>query len=288
MERQKRRLAYLLITPAALWLLIFIGAPILDTIRTSFYRTTYLGDKFAGLFNYTLLPGDEVFWLIVRNSVLWTAGAVLLNVGLGLLVALLLSRPTLLSEITRGSLVLAWATPFVVAAITWKWMYNGEYGQLNSVLLRLQLIHEPIQWLTSARSAFIGALIARFWSALPFNAFAFLSGLAAVPLDLYEAAVVDGANGWQRFRRITLPLLQPVTLAVLLVNIIWSFNSFAFIYVMTGGGPANQTQIMVTEIFRRAFGYSNFGGASALAVIAFIFLLCVSLIQWRLFYREQI
>lgn len=288
MERQKRRLAYLLITPAALWLLIFIGAPILDTIRTSFYRTTYLGDKFAGLFNYALLPGDEVFWLIVRNSVLWTAGAVLLNVGLGLLVALLLSRPTLLSEITRGSLVLAWATPFVVAAITWKWMYNGEYGQLNSVLLRLQLIHEPIQWLTSARSAFIGALIARFWSALPFNAFAFLSGLAAVPLDLYEAAVVDGANGWQRFRRITLPLLQPVTLAVLLVNIIWSFNSFAFIYVMTGGGPANQTQIMVTEIFRRAFGYSNFGGASALAVIAFIFLLGVSLIQWRLFYREQI
>ena len=219
---------------------------------------------------------------------LWTAGAVLLNVGLGLLVALLLSRPTLLSEITRGSLVLAWATPFVVAAITWKWMYNGEYGQLNSVLLRLQLIHEPIQWLTSARSAFIGALIARFWSALPFNAFAFLSGLASVPVDLYEAGVVDGANGWQRFRRITLPLLQPVTLAVLLVNIIWSFNSFAFIYVMTGGGPANQTQIMVTEIFRRAFGYSNFGGASALAVIAFIFLLCVSLIQWRLFYREQV
>ena len=181
MERQKRRLAYLLITPAALWLLIFIGAPILDTIRTSFYRTTYLGDKFAGLFNYTLLPGDEVFRLILRNSVLWTAGAVLLNVGLGLLVALLLSRPTLLSEITRGSLVLAWATPFVVAAITWKWMYNGEYGQLNSVLLRLQLINEPIQWLTSARAAFIGALIARFWSALPFNAFAFLSGLASVP-----------------------------------------------------------------------------------------------------------
>ena len=102
MERQKRRLAYLLITPAALWLLIFIGAPILDTIRTSFYRTTYLGDKFAGLFNYALLPGDEVFWLIVRNSVLWTAGAVLLNVGLGLLVALLLSRPTLLSEITAA------------------------------------------------------------------------------------------------------------------------------------------------------------------------------------------
>jgi multiple sugar transport system permease protein len=288
MEKQKRRLAYLLIAPAALWLLIFIGLPILDTIRTSFYRTTYLGDNFAGLFNYRLLPADEVFRLIVRNSVLWTTGAVLLNVVLGLLVALLLSRPTRLSEITRGSLVLAWATPFVVAAIVWKWMYNGEYGQLNSLLLALNVIDQPIHWLTSARSAFMGALVARFWSALPFNAFAFLSGLQSVPVDLYEAAVVDGANSWQRFRRITLPLLQPVTLAVLLVNIIWSFNSFAFIYIMTGGGPANQTQIMVTEIYRRAFGYSNFGGASALAVIAFIILISVSMIQWRLFYREQI
>ena len=288
MERQKRRLAYLLIAPAALWLLIFIGAPILDTIRTSFYRTTYLGDNFAGLFNYALLPEDEVFRLVVRNSVLWTTGAVLLNVGLGLAVALVLSRSTVLSEVARGSLALAWATPLVVAAIVWKWMYNGEYGQLNALLLRLGLIDQPIHWLINAQSAFIGALVARFWSALPFNAFAFLSGLQSVPVDLYEAAVVDGASSWQRFRRITLPLLQPVTLAVLLVNIIWSFNSFAFIYVMTGGGPANQTQIMVTEIYRRAFAYSNFGGASALAVIAFFILLCVSLIQWRLFYREQI
>ncbi len=171
MERQKRRLAYLLITPAALWLLVFIGVPILDTIRTSFYRTTYLGDKFAGLFNYAMLPGDEVFRLIVRNSVVWTAGAVLLNVGLGLLVALLLSRATVFSEIARGSLVLAWATPFVVAAITWKWMYNGEYGQLNSALQRLQLIHEPIQWLTNAAFRFhrradrpflVGAAVQRF------------------------------------------------------------------------------------------------------------------------------
>ena len=288
MEKQKRRLAYLLIAPAALWLLVFIGVPILDTIRTSFYRTTYLGDKFAGLFNYSLLPKDEVFQLIVRNSVLWTFGAVLLNVVLGLLVALLLSRRSWLSEIARGSLVVAWATPFVVAAIVWKWMYNAEYGQLNSVLLGLGLVDEPVQFLTTARSAFLGALIARFWSALAFNVFAFLSGLASVPLDLYEAGLVDGANAWQRFRRITLPLLQPVTLAVLLVNIIWSFNSFAFIYVMTGGGPANQTQIMVTEIYRRAFGYSNFGGASALAVIAFIILLTVSMIQWKLFYKEQI
>jgi multiple sugar transport system permease protein len=205
-----------------------------------------------------------------------------------LAVALLLSRSTIFSEFARATLILAWATPFVVAGIAWKWIFNSEYGQLNSLLLSLHLIGEPIQWLTNAQSAFIGALIARFWSAFPFTTFAFLSGLQAIPIEFYEAALVDGATAWQRFRSITLPLLRPVMTAVLLISVIWSFNSFAFIYVMTGGGPANKTQIMVTEIFRRGFGYFNFGDASTLAVVAFVFLMAVSLIQWKLFYQEEI
>ncbi len=288
MEKRKRRLAYLLIIPASLWLLFFIGLPIIDTFRTSFYKTSYKGERFVGLANYVNLIDDKIFHLVLKNSIIWTAAAVAMNVILGLLIALLLSRSTTFSEIVRGTLILAWATPLVVAGIVWKWMYNAEYGQLNSLLFSLGLIDEPVQWLTNARSAFIGALVSRFWTAFPFTTFAFLSGLQSIPLDLYEAAIVDGATGWQRFWRITLPLLRPVTLAVLLISVIWSFNSFAFIYVITGGGPANKTQIMVTEIFRRAFGYFNFGSASTLAVVAFFFLLVVSIIQWRLFYREEI
>lgn len=288
MEKRKRRLAYFLIAPSALWLLLFIGLPILNTFWTSLYRTSYKGESFAGLRNYMSLVDDTVFLLVLNNSIIWTASAVLMNVILGLLIALLLSRPSLFSEIVRGTLILAWATPLVVAGIVWKWMFNAEYGQLNSLLLSLHLIDEPVQWLTNARSAFIGALISRFWTAFPFTAFAFLSGLQAIPLDLYEAAIVDGATSWQRFWKITLPLLRPVTLAILLISVIWSFNSFAFIYVITGGGPANKTQIMVTEIFRRAFGYFNFGSASTLAVVSFFFLLIVSIIQWRLFYREEV
>lgn len=288
MEKRKRRLAYLLIIPAGLWLLFFIGLPIIDTFRTSFYKTSYKGERFVGLANYVNLIDDKIFHLVLKNSIIWTAAAVAMNVILGLLIALLLSRSTTFSEIVRATLILAWATPLVVAGIVWKWMYNAEYGQLNSLLFSLGLIDEPVQWLTNARSAFIGALISRFWTAFPFTTFAFLSGLQSIPLDLYEAAIVDGATGWQRFWRITLPLLRPVTLAVLLISVIWSFNSFAFIYVITGGGPANKTQIMVTEIFRRAFGYFNFGSASTLAVVAFFFLLAVSIIQWRLFYREEI
>jgi len=288
MEKQKRRLAYLLIAPGALWLLLFIGLPIVDTIRTSLYHTSYKGERFVGLGNYfDILFKDELFHLVLNNSIIWTGASVLLNVVFGLLFALILSRGSIFSEIARGTLILAWATPLVVAGIVWKWMYNAEYGQLNSLLFSLHLIDEPVQWLTNARSAFIGALIARFWTAFPFTTFAFLSGLQSIPTDLYEAGIVDGATGWQRFWKITLPLLRPVTLAVLLISVIWSFNSFAFIYVITGGGPANKTQIMVTEIFRRGFGYFNFGSASTLAVIAFFFLLIVSVIQWRLFHRED-
>ena len=288
MEKRARLLAYLMIAPASLWLLSFFGFPILETFRTSLYKTSYIGERFVGLGNYVNLLDDELFQLVLGNTLTWTIANVVLNIVLGLAIAVLLSRTTRFSEFARAALVLAWATPFVVAGITWKWIFNSEYGQLNALLLALHLISEPVQWLTNAQSAFIGALIARFWSAFPFTTFAFLSGLQSIPIELYEAALVDGATPWQRFRSITLPLLRPVMTAVLLISVIWSFNSFAFIYVMTGGGPANKTQIMVTEIFRRGFGYFNFGDASTLAVVAFFFLLVVSLIQWKLFYQEEI
>ncbi len=288
MEREKRRLAYLYVAPAAVWLFLFMGYPILDVMETSLYRTSYKGETFTGFGNYVGLLQDELFLLVLKNTALWTALAVAMNVGLGLGVALLLSRESALSEWVRGMLILAWAMPLVVAAITWKWMYNGEYGHLNSLLLGLQLIDTPVQWLTDASTAFAGALVARLWTALPFTTFAFLSALQSIPGDLYEASRIDGATKFSQFRHITLPLLRTVTLAVLLVSVIWSFNSFVFIYVITGGGPANQTQIMVTEIYRRAFGYFNFGQAGALTVLAFFLLLGISLLQWRVFYRRGV
>ncbi len=288
MEREKRRLAYLYVAPAAVWLFLFMGYPILDVMETSLYHTSYKGETFAGLGNYLGLLQDDLFLLVLKNTALWTALAVAMNVGLGLGVALLLSRGSVLSEWVRGMLILAWAMPLVVAAITWKWMYNGEYGHLNSLLLGLQLIDAPVQWLTDASTAFAGALVARLWTALPFTTFAFLSALQSIPGDLYEASTIDGATKFRQFRHITLPLLRPVTLAVLLVSVIWSFNSFVFIYVITAGGPANQTQIMVTEIYRRAFGYFNFGQAGALTVLAFFLLLGISLLQWRVFYRREV
>ena len=288
MENDHRRLAYFYIAPAALWLLLFMGFPIVEILKTSLYHTSYKGKIFVGVENYLGLFEDDIFLLVLKNTVVWTGLAVLMNVGAGLAAALLLSRTTIVSELIRGSLILAWATPLVVAAIAWKWMYNGEYGHLNALLLSLHIIDHPVQWLTGASTAFGGALLARLWTALPFTTFAFLSALQAIPGDLYEAAIIDGTTGRQKFWYITLPLLRPVALAVLLISFIWSFNSFVFIYVITGGGPANQTQILVTEIFRRAFSYFNFGQASSIAFLAFFLLVSISFLQWRLFYKKEI
>jgi ABC-type sugar transport system permease subunit len=287
-ESEKRRLAYFYIAPASLWLLLFMGFPIVEILKTSFYHTSYKGETFVGMKNYIGLASDDVFLLVLKNTAVWTVLAVLMNVGAGLGAALLLSRSTIISELIRSSLILVWATPLVVAAIAWKWMYNGEYGHLNALLLSLHIIDHPIQWLTGASTAFGGALFARLWTAFPFTTFAFLSALQAIPADLYEAAIIDGTTGRQKFWYITLPLLRPVALAVLLISFIWSFNSFVFIYVITGGGPANQTQIMVTEIFRRAFGYFNFGQASSIAFLAFFLLVAISFLQWRLFYKKEV
>ena len=142
--------------------------------------------------------------------------------------------------------------------------------------------------LTGASSSFCCALIARLLRSFTFTTFAFLSALHAIPVDLYEAANIDGTTKAQRFWYITLPMLRPVSLAVLLISFIWAFNSFVFIYVITAGGPANQTQIMVAEIFRRAFGYFNFGEASVLAVLSFLVLLIASLFQWQLLHKDGV
>jgi ABC-type sugar transport system permease subunit len=282
------RLAYIYLAPAAVWLILFMGYPILDVVKTSLYHTSYKGERFVGLENFVHLATDDLLHLVLKNTAIWTLCGVVLNVGFGLGVGLLLNKKTRVNEVLRTGLILAWSTPLVVAAITWKWMLNGEYGQLNSLLLSVHLIEEPVQWLTGANTAFAGGMVARLWTALPFTTFAFLSALQTVPDELYEASVIDGASNWQQFRHVTLPTIRPVTLAVLLISVIWSFNSFIFVYVITGGGPANQTQILVTEIFRRAFGYFNFGEASALTLLAFGVLLVVSLLQWRFLYRREI
>ena len=194
MPVKEDRLAYIYLAPAAVWLILFMGYPILDVVKTSLYHTSYKGERFVGLENFVHLATDDLLHLVLKNTAIWTLCGVVLNVGFGLGVGLLLNKKTRVNEVLRTGLILAWSTPLVVAAITWKWMLNGEYGQLNSLLLSVHLIEEPVQWLTGANTAFAGGMVARLWTALPFTTFAFLSALQTVPDELYEASVIDVAG----------------------------------------------------------------------------------------------
>jgi multiple sugar transport system permease protein len=173
--------------------------------------------------------------------------------------------------------MLPWAISLTMTAIVWRWTLNGQAGMLNATLFDLGLLEQPVEWLARAETAFpweigIGILVS-----IPFTVTVFLGGLASIPGDIYEAARIDGASAWQRFRHLTLPLLRPFLNIAIVLNIIYVFNSFPIIWVMTQGGPANQTDILVTYLYKLAFRFGRLGEASAVSLVMFAALLAFTI-----------
>jgi multiple sugar transport system permease protein len=178
-------------------------------------------------------------------------------------------------------------TPFVVAAILWKWLYNGSYGLFNFYLLKTHLIDHPLLWLADKNLAMPSVILMSVWGGVGFSMVIYLAGLQAIPDQLYEAAKVDGAGPWARLRYITIPMLRPTTLFQLVTGIIGSFQIFTQIYIMTNGGPAERTTTMVFFIYEAAFRFSDMGYASTLAFGLFALLFVVTLVQLRLYRRGE-
>ena len=286
--RRRRLGPYLAIVPGLLLVAAVIFYPILDTIRLSLYdvRLIQIGE-FLGLGNYSVLAQDPLFWRVLRQTLFWTVSSVSLKLVLGLALALLLNEKFRGRKVFRALLLIPWAMPQVAAAIVWRWMYEPNFGYLNDLLGGLGLMNDPIIWLGNARSAFVAAVVTDTWTGLPFMAFVFLAGLASIDRSLYEAAKIDGANAWGRFRYVTLPQLGPVILVATLVSAIWTFNAFNVVYALTGGGPLNATDIMVTYTYTQAFERLEFGLAAALATITFVILLVFSLVYVRVYGRRN-
>jgi multiple sugar transport system permease protein len=177
-------------------------------------------------------------------------------------------------------------TPFVVAAIIWKWVYNGDFGLLNFYLLKTHLIDEPLLWLADKNLAMPSVVLMTVWSSVGFSMVVYLAGLQAIPEELYEAARVDGAGAWARLRHITLPMLAPTTLFLLVIGIIGSFQVFTQIFVMTSGGPVDRTTTMVFFIYESAFKFYEMGYASTVAAFLFAMLLVFTYLQLRLYRRR--
>jgi len=223
--------------------------------------------KWVGLQNFRDLWADPQFWRAMRNTLVWTGASLALQFALGLGLALLLNTQFHGKRLVQALVFLPWAVPTFLTALTFSWLLNPVIGPIPHWLYALGALEEPYNILGSPDTALWGPILANVWYGVPFFAITLLAALSAIPSELYEAAEIDGASAWQSFTKITLPFLAPMIVITVMLRTIWIANFADLIYVMTGGGPANSTQILSSYIFTTAFKRLDFGHASAIAVV---------------------
>ena len=279
--------AYVFLAPGVIVFSVFTVFALVFAFYLTFHDWNIIQPQkpYVGLQNYRDMLHDEHFRRSIINTFYYTGGSVPLSMLGGLLVALLLNQPIRFQGLFRTLYYLPVVTPLVVAAILWKWLYNGSFGLFNFYLLKAHLIDQPLLWLSDKNLAMPAVILMTVWGGLGFSMVVYLAGLQAIPEQLYEAAKVDGAGPVARLRYITIPLLRSTTLFQLVTGVIGSFQVFTQIYIMTDGGPAERTSTMVYFIYQAAFKFYDMGYASTLAFGLFAMLLVLTVLQLRL-YRE--
>jgi multiple sugar transport system permease protein len=263
-----------LLAPAVAYTAAIALLPVLATVWLSFRRQLPIFgiSEFTGLDNYRFLLQDARFWNALGNTAYFVGVSVTLELLLGLGFALLLNQRFRGRGVARALVLVPWAVPNVVAARFWEWIFNADFGVLN------YLLGARINWLGDPFWALHAAILADVWKTTPFVVLLCLSGLQVIPDELYQAARIDGASAWQLFRHITLPLLRPVLLLVLLFRTMDAARVFDLIFVLTGGGPANETETLVIYSYKLLYRTLQFGYGSALAVATFLFIFALSLV----------
>jgi multiple sugar transport system permease protein len=281
--------AYLFLAPGLLLFSVFTVFALVFAFYLTFHEWSIIEPDrpFVGLDNYSRMVEDERFRRAVINTAYYTGATVPLTMGIGLLIALLLNQPIRGRGLFRTMYFLPVVTPFVVVAIIWKWLYNGDFGLFNYYLLKTKLISEPLLWLADKDLAMPAVVLMSVWSGVGFSMVIYLAGLQSIPQELYEAARVDGAGAWSRLRHITIPMLAPTTLFLMVMGIIGSFQVFTQIFIMTNGGPVDRTTTMVFYIYESAFKFYEMGYASTLAYALFAMLFFFTLVQLRMYRRAE-
>jgi multiple sugar transport system permease protein len=268
---------WLYLTPALVLIALVMLIPLVVGISYSFQSMMLLkpGEaEWVGLDNYLALWSDKKFWISLENTLVWTFGSLFFQFMLGLGLALLLNTHFPLKRLFQAIVFLPWAVPTFLTALTWSWLFNPVIGPLPHWMAALGILPEPFNILGDPTLAIWGPIAANIWFGVPFFAITLLAALQSIPSELYEAAEIDGASAWQSFTKITLPFLAPMIAITVMLRTIWIANFADLIFIMTGGGPANSTQILSTYIFTTAFKKLDFGYASTLAV-ALLFLLFI-------------
>ena len=285
---QTRLNPWVLILPSLALALFVIGYPLYNIVFQSVHAVSRFGliRGFCGLDNFRQVFADPVFRASLVRTVWWTLGVVGGAVLVGLPVALVLNQDFYGRGLARVLVMLPWSVSLTMTAIVWRWAFNDEYGMVNVTLQRLHLISGPVHWLASSTLAFPVEILVGILVSVPFTVTLFLGGLASVPGDIYEAARVEGASSWQQFRRLTLPLLRPFINMAIVLNVIYVFNSFPIIWVMTQGGPSNSTHILVTYLYERGFRLGKPGEAAAVSLIMLLLLFAATALYLKIQPRE--
>lgn len=284
-NRRNQLVALAFLTPAVIYILAFYGFPIVRNLTMSFqsYTTTtfYTGEApFIGLENYREVVSNPVFGKAMLNTFLFTVASIAGQFTIGMALAVFFNRKFPLSGVLRSLLLLPWLIPMIVSSTIWRWILDKDNGVLNQALGALGVIEGKPGWLTSTSLALISVIVVNIWIGIPFNTVILFGGLQDIPEELYEAAALDGATGFKRFRTITWPLLRPVVSVVLVLGVVYTLKVLDIILGLTDGGPANATQTLATQTYHLSFVLFNFGQGAAVSniliaislVFAFIYL----------------
>lgn len=278
--------AWIFILPAILGTFIFIIIPMLCSFGLSFTKWDLLNPvEFVGLENYIQLFNSDLFYKVLTNTVFFALSTSILGVIIPLILASILNSKIRGSEFYKTAYFLPFITPMVVVGIVWAWIFDPNIGLLNQVLQ----IH--INWLYDSKYAMSALIIVSVWKLIGYNMIIFLSSMSGISQSMFEAAKIDGANAFQTFKNVTIPLLSPTIFFVVIITAISSFQVFDLIYLMTQGGPFDSTNVLVYAIYKNAFEYFHIGKASAIAYVLFVIILVLTLIQWhfrrKLVYNEN-
>lgn len=279
-ERREWLLAFVLLCPALLMLGLFVAYPFVRGIWLSLLDSVVGREgEFVGIQNYVRLWHDSIFRRTAANTFIYTGVATLLKLGLGMVVALMLNNLMGFKRILRASMLLPWIVPTVLSTLAWKWMFDPTFSIVNWIIYHLGFIQIRVDWLGGPVAAMASVILVNVWRGMPFFAITLLAGLQTVSPDVHEAASMDGANAWQRFWRVTWPLLMPVTLVVVLFSVIQTFADFQLVYILTGGGPANSTHLFATYAYQLGIATGKLGDGAAASLAMFPFLFLVVLFQ---------
>ena len=265
-----------LLGPTLIIVLLVVAFPFIYNVALSLSNMNiyHLRDwEVIGFQQYEAVFSDAAFWSILVKTLIWTAANIFFHVTIGVFLAVLLHQTFVAGKSAwRILLILPWALPQYITALTWRGMFNYEFGAVNLVVSEF-LGMSPVTWLTSPFEAFCAVIVTNVWLGFPFMMIVALGGLQSIPENLYEAADVDGASSWHKFRHITAPLLRPVMIPAIILGTVWTFNNINVMWLVTNGGePNDQTHILVSYVYEAAFTMYRFGWAAALSMVIFFIL----------------